>query len=203
MMCEPQRVSCELFFADGATAGADLFVRAFHEFIQQDSLDDMLIDVHDYSHVLGGPGIMLISYEGFVCVVDPWRHDSPGKFVGRALRYFRKRGLTGDLGSRVRQTVLQALRTALALEGLQDLGVALDTSRLRIAFEDRLVLPNTKESFNAVKAATEAVVTSAWGVNVDAVHVEGESEPLTVELRLSSHVQLREIIERLEKSRPS
>ena len=40
------------------------FIPVFHRWIQTQALDDLLLDVADYSHVHHGPGILLVAHEG-------------------------------------------------------------------------------------------------------------------------------------------
>ena len=53
------------FFAQDADGFAILkLIPVYHRWIQQNALEDLLIDVADYSHVPSGPGVMLIAHEG-------------------------------------------------------------------------------------------------------------------------------------------
>ena len=41
------------------------FIPIFHEWIQKQTIENhLLIDVHDYSHIQNGPGILLVAHEG-------------------------------------------------------------------------------------------------------------------------------------------
>src|SRR5258706_10731666 len=61
MMELPQRLSVKVF-ATGASAGPKDALLVFHRWIQTQRLDELLIDVTDYSHVHHGPGVILIGH---------------------------------------------------------------------------------------------------------------------------------------------
>ena len=39
------------------------FIEVFHQWIRDETLEELLIDVADYRHVPSGPGVMLIALE--------------------------------------------------------------------------------------------------------------------------------------------
>ena len=51
-------------------APADLYTPIFHRWIQGQSLEGVLIDVADYSHVYCGPGILLVTHAGNYAMDD-------------------------------------------------------------------------------------------------------------------------------------
>ena len=60
----PKRISAKLFATDpSAEVDADAFISVFHEFIREKSVEGILIDVADYSHVPEGPGVVLIGHD--------------------------------------------------------------------------------------------------------------------------------------------
>src|SRR2546421_5263583 len=59
------RLGVKFFAADPAAIHLDTIIPIFHGWIQKQSLDGhLLIDVHDYSHMHQGPGILLVAHEG-------------------------------------------------------------------------------------------------------------------------------------------
>ena len=54
----------KFFAADGEGIDILKLSPVYHRWIQQNALEDLLIDVADYSHVPAGPGVMLIAHEG-------------------------------------------------------------------------------------------------------------------------------------------
>jgi len=61
----------KLFAADAKGFDILKLIPMYHRWIQQKALQDLLIDVADYSHVPAGPGVMLIAHEGNYALVRP------------------------------------------------------------------------------------------------------------------------------------
>ena len=61
----PQRIDVRFLVSPDPRAPVDLepFIPLFHRFIQQGALEGMLIDVADYAHVPGGPGVLLVGHD--------------------------------------------------------------------------------------------------------------------------------------------
>ena len=76
----------KLFFTSSAKPLRDL-IPVFHGWIQRQALPGhMLLDVHDYSHVHHGPGILLVAHEANISI-----DEAEGR---RGLAYFRKQPAT-------------------------------------------------------------------------------------------------------------
>jgi hypothetical protein len=87
-----------LFLAGNARPVAE-FIPIFHGWIQRKALaGHQLIDVHDYSHVAGGPGILLVAHEANI------------NFDGQSLTYTRKQPAT------LAETLAHARQAAKLLE---------------------------------------------------------------------------------------
>lgn len=77
-MSEPYKFGVRFFLAGNARSLAE-FIPIFHGWIQRQALaGHQLIDVHDYRHVAGGPGILLVAHEANI------------NFDGQSLTYTRK-----------------------------------------------------------------------------------------------------------------
>ena len=60
----PQKFGVRLFLTNPAAKPLAELIPVFHGWIQRKALaGHQLIDVHDYSHVAGGPGILLVAHE--------------------------------------------------------------------------------------------------------------------------------------------
>ena len=53
------------FLKDADALNQDEVLKLFHEWIQEDRIDDLLIDVADYRHVPDGPGVILVAHNAF------------------------------------------------------------------------------------------------------------------------------------------
>ena len=110
------------------------------------------IDVHDYSHVHNGPGILLVAHEGNFSV------DQEGGRLG--LFYYRKQPLQGGLEANLKsalQTVLQACKL-LESEPKLD-GLKFDTKEILVLANDRLLAPNDA----AGRAKIEPIIARTLG----------------------------------------
>ena len=59
------RLGVKFFAADDALVRLEDFIPVFHGWIQKQILaEHLLIDIHDYSHLHNGPGILLVAHEG-------------------------------------------------------------------------------------------------------------------------------------------
>jgi hypothetical protein len=75
------------FFFTNASKPLKDFIPVFHGWIQRQALPGhMLLDVHDYSHVHHGPGILLVAHEANLSV-----DEAEGR---RGLVYIRKQPAT-------------------------------------------------------------------------------------------------------------
>ena len=62
---QPRRVSVKFFANPQPGSALDLapYIGLFHQFIQEKSVEGLLIDVADYTHVPDGPGILLVGHD--------------------------------------------------------------------------------------------------------------------------------------------
>src|SRR5579862_1490469 len=134
-----------------ATGGEQLdvlkLIPIYHRWIQQDLLEDLLIDVADYSHVPGGPGVMLIAHEGNYAL-DETGHE-------RGVLYYSKHRLAGELPERLAQVARKALKAAQLMSGEATLAgtFSLPGNRLQFFANDRLVAPNVGAAYTSLEPA--------------------------------------------------
>jgi hypothetical protein len=179
---EAFRFTAEVPCAPGVSVADHAVVLAFHRFIQQGRLDDRLIDVVDYAHVPGGPGVMLIAHEA---------HYAFGRASGAlGLGWARKRGGAGDAAARAREAITKARAAARLLSGDEGLAGALRfvEDELLVGVDDRLRAPNDEATLAALGPALAAAVADAWGTAPEAValaRVGGPREGFRVRARRS------------------
>lgn len=181
-MTQPKRFSVKYFVEGGATSSGvnfDLAVLTpiFQRWIQEHTVEGLLIDVADYRHVLNGPGVLLIGHEA------DYSFDLKGGQPG--VLYTRKRELQGNLSEDL-ATALRLLTDAahkLEAEPLLN-GLRLNYGEVVVAFLDRLETPNTPEIFDGLSDELHAAAASLFAS--DSVQVESiEADPrkvLTVRL---------------------
>ena len=107
MTTVPKRLGVKFSLTHEPKAKPDDILPIFQRWIQEHSVDGMLIDVIDYKHVPDGPGILLIADEA------DFAYDLGDGQIG--LHYIRKRALPDDLSSALRLTFYRALQAARAL----------------------------------------------------------------------------------------
>ena len=147
---ELQRIGIKLFADSSAPTPVPVrnFIPVFHSWIQKQAIENhLLIDVHNYSHIHNGPGILLVAQEGNFSI------DSADGRMG--LLYFRKK--SGDGIASVLKTALAASKI---LESEPALGGRLRfrTDEMLIVANDRLLAPNNDQTFAELKPSLDAAL---------------------------------------------
>jgi hypothetical protein len=182
MIDDLQRVCVKLYAPEPLGFSDQEFVPVLHEFIRDQALDAVFVDVADYTHVPQSPGIMLVSHAvGFSL------DRSDGSF---GLMAQRRRSTSGNAATAITATWRAALNLAAKLEADTRLAgkLTFGISRVRIEANDRLRAPNTEDAFRElepfVRAAADAVYP-ARSVQVTRVANDAR-ERLALELKISS-----------------
>jgi hypothetical protein len=119
------------------------FIRIFHGWIQKQSLaGHLLIDVHDYSHIHQGPGILLVAHEGNFSI--DMGEGRPGLF------YYRKAPTALAPVDHLITVFRSALQGRHLLE--TDAGMKFSGEEMLVIANDRLAAPNNEQSFSAMRA---------------------------------------------------
>ena len=147
------KIGVKIFVANPQGVDIHEFVPVFHGWIQRQKIDGhLLIDVHDYSHVANGPGILLVAHEGNFSM------DQDGGRLG--LFYYRKRPLPHGLEANLRTVTNTALQACKLLESEPKLkGIKFKTDEILVVANDRLLAPNDAAS----RAKLEPVIARALG----------------------------------------
>jgi hypothetical protein len=120
----------KIFAANPEAVNIRDFIPVFHSWIQQQKIEGhQLIDVHDYSHVHHGPGILLVAHEG--------NFSMDGADGRLGLVYIRKQPAS------LSETVQTAFAAAKVLE--EERGVKFHTGTFEVFCNDRLVTPSAAE----------------------------------------------------------
>jgi len=184
----------KLYARDPGTIELDDAIPVFHRWIQNRTVQGMLIDVADYRHVPDGPGVILIGHEA-----DYFLDRSEGP---SGLLYSRKRMAEGSNVDRLRAGLGHALRACLALEReaeFADLGLEFAGERLRFVVNDRLAAPNDDETLQRLQPDVETVVREVYPG--DPVRIEREAaDPrgrFTLHITASKPNDVATLVERL------
>lgn len=144
---EMHRLGIKFFAADPASIRLEAFIPLFHGWIQRQAVPDhLLIDVHDYSHIQGGPGILLVAHEANFSL------DMSGGRPG--LFYYRKTPAALPL------TLRHALGTCRLLE--KDAGMQFKMDEMLLVANDRLEAPNDDATFTQFKSMLAAAIQEVF-----------------------------------------
>jgi hypothetical protein len=161
------------FFASGERVNLTEFIPIFHEWIQKQNIDrHLLIDVHNYSHMHDGPGILLVAHEGNFSI------DFDGRM---GFVYYRKQPF---------QTLADIVKPAI--KGCKLLSddrrmcgrLEFSTDELVIFANDRLLAPNTEETFSELQPRLSAALVEVLGESFNLSRISHEpKERLTIHCR--------------------
>lgn len=161
---------CVKLYANSDQVPDSTFVPIFHRWIRDRLLDFVYIDVADYAHVPGGPGVMLVT-DGIAFALD--RAD--GRY---GLLAQQRRPVDGDVADAIALALKQTLAVADALERERSLRgkLAFDRSRVRVEINDRLAATNDERSFRVfAPAAVDAVDRVLSGDRRAATRAHGDA----------------------------
>jgi hypothetical protein len=141
-----QHVNVKLLVQNPRKVDLEPLIPVFHGWIQDQRGEELLLDVADYRHVDGGPGVVLIGHEGNYSV------DNTDHRLG--IRYNRKAVLEGNNQDRLKQAARAALTACQRLEADPRLGGRLrfNGQEIEVFINDRPVAPNcdaTREALNS------------------------------------------------------
>ena len=183
------RLGLELGVEAPKSVGTRDFVPVFHSWIQGQLVPDhLLIDVHDYSHVAGGPGVLLVAHEGNFSL----ELERSASFA-----YFRKRPFQGSnqeyLGA-IFRTLLEAAKL------LRERQVKIKTDRFRITINDRLNAPNRETTLQQAIAPLSEFLEGLLGNRDFSVeHLDDPKERFAVDIRSRAPaLELSTLLSRLE-----
>ena len=142
------RLGVKFFAADPASIHLDDFIPIFHSWIQKQSLDKhLLIDIHDYSHMHQGPGILLVAHEGNFSI--DMTDGRPG------LLYYRKTPAALPPAEHVAMILRSALQAVRLLEKFS-------TDEFVIIANDRLAAPNNEKTFTELQPILTAALKQVF-----------------------------------------
>jgi hypothetical protein len=162
------KIGVKIFVSNPKVVDIHEFIPVFHGWIQQQKIEGhQLIDVHDYSHVANGPGVLLVAHEA---------NFSMDQEAGRlGLFYYRKRELAGTVEENLKTVLDTALQACQLLEAEPKLnGIKFKTDEVLVVANDRLLAPNEAES----RTMLETVIASTLGAAELAPQSEDSRERL-------------------------
>jgi hypothetical protein len=136
---ELQHVNVKLF-VEGTEEVLEPLVFVFHRWIQEKPLEELLLDVADYRHVIDGPGVVLIGHEANYSL------DNTEGHLG--VLYNRKTPLDGTNQDRLKQAARAALNACEKLEAEPKLSgkIRFGGRKIQLLINDRFLAPNVPET---------------------------------------------------------
>jgi hypothetical protein len=172
-----QHINIKFYLENPEAVNLADYGAVFNSWIQQQRLEGLLIDVADYLHVHHGPGIMLIGHEA------DYSLDNRAGRLG--LLYNRKAQLEGTTQEKLAQAVRAALTAAQLLE--KENSLKFTGSEVQVIINDRLLVPNTAESFDALEPDLQTFFTRLYtGAEYSLEHLISPRERFTVNVKTES-----------------
>jgi hypothetical protein len=149
-----QKINVKFFAVEKEPVPLTAFIDIFHSWIQ--ATDGIYHDVADYSHMKNGPGIVLVAQDANVHI-----DETGGR---RGLLYNQKTPLPNSNQEKLRVVLCAALEHCRRLEQEPAMKGKLKFSgdEVLISINDRLLVPNTTESFQLVKPDVEAAAAQLF-----------------------------------------
>ena len=183
-----QHINIKFFLENPETVNLADYAAVFNSWIQKQGLEELLIDVADYLHVHNGPGIMLIGHEA------DYSLDNRAGRLG--LLYNRKEQLDGTTQEKFAQAVRATLTAAQILE--KENGLKFNASEVQVIVNDRLLIPNTAETFIALGTDLKAFFSTLYnGAEYTLAHHTDPRERFTVNVKTESNFDVETLLKNL------
>ncbi len=189
---ELQHINVKLLLSNAEELDLDQVIPVFHSWIQAQVTEELLLDVADYRHVYGGPGIVLIGHEA------DYSLDNTDNRLG--VRYNRKTVLQGSNEERLAQAAQAALGACQRLEQdtRLDRKLHFNGQEIEILINDRLLAPNRKETWEALEPDLQAFCEKLFGGNEYSLSFANDPRRLlTASLKTSRIFAVWELLENL------
>ena len=176
-----QKFGIKFYLKNEKSFSSKNYIPLFHGWIQDKSIfDHLLIDVADYSHVIDGPGVMLIAHEGHFSL------DQEGMLPG--MMYMRKMNLEGDFSERFSKVF------SIAVEGVKLLiaeQLEFCQTSFRFIANDRRLASNTMENQNMYKEKVGKILHEKYSNDTwDFDDVSEINERLAFTVNFTSNIKL-------------
>ncbi len=176
-----QKFGIKFYLKNEKSFSSKNYIPLFHKWIQDKSiLDHLLIDVADYSHVLDGPGIMLVAHEGHFSL------DQEGMHPG--MMYMRKMSMEGDFSERFIKVF------SIALEGVRLLiaeQLEFCQTSFRFIANDRRLAENSMENQKMYKEEISKILHKKYSNDSwDFDDISEVNERLAFTVNFTSNINL-------------
>ena len=183
-----QHINIKFYLENPETVNLAQYGSIFNAWIQGQRLEELLIDVADYLHVHHGPGIMLIGHEA------DYSLDQRAGRLG--LLYNRKEQLDGTNLHKLAQAARAALTAAQILE--KENGLKFIGSEVQVIVNDRLLVPNTADSFESLEPDLQAFFAALYdGAGYELEHLVNPRERFTVNVKTGTSFDVDALLQNI------
>src|SRR6266566_2021555 len=190
---ELQHVNVKLFVGNPEEVDLEPLIPIFHDWIQNQVGEGLLLDIADYRHVDAGPGVVLIGHEGNYSV------DNTDNRLG--VRYNRKAAFDGSNQDRLKQATRAALTACQRLEADSRLGGKLrfNGQEIEIFINDRLLAPNSDATRDAAGSDFQTFFQKLFrGCNFSTSYGSDARKLFTVSVKASQSFLVEDLLENLD-----
>ena len=159
MTAAPKRLGVKFSLKPSSRLPPKDITPIFQRWIQEHTVEGMLIDVIDYKHVHQGPSLILIADEG------DYAYDLGDGQAG--LQYIRKRAMPACLPDALRLVFRLAFIAARRLEADTERRLRFDYAAAKISFLDRRRYRNQPEVFDGIRAELTAFLTQLYDDEIE------------------------------------
>ena len=151
---QPQKVQVKIFASEQSPVVG--YVPVLHRWIRDHALDELLIDVVDYSHVADGPEVVLIGHQSDYAL---------DRGAGRLGLLCTNKRATESKDGAFLDTLRRAANACLLLQAASAAAAPLSfgANELLIRIVDRLAAPNTDETFERLQPDLRDALTKFYG----------------------------------------
>lgn len=183
-----QHINIKFFIENPESVNLPDYSAVFNTWIQRHVTEELLIDVADYLHVHNGPGLILIGHEA------DYSLDNRAGRLG--LLYNRKAQLDGTTQEKIAQAARAALAAARLLE--KENGVKFNGQEAQVIINDRLIAPNTTETFAALEPDLRTFFDKLYnGTEYSIINNADPRERFTVNVKAATHFDVETLLKTL------
>jgi len=188
----------KLFLDDPSGVELEEFIPVFHDWIQTQQLEELLIDVADYRHVPHGPGVVLVAHDAHYAM--DLAEGRLGLLYSRRRETHPSRGAIQGVADRLRSVWHCALTACQRLEAHPVLHGRLQFrgNELLLRCNDRLQAPNTPAAYDELCQDLEPFLATLYpGQRVEVEHVSEHTSRLTVGIKVAEPLDVDTLLTRL------
>lgn len=150
-----QKLGIKVYVKNSEGLDLQSFMVTFNDWIRDNAIPGVLIDVADYTHMHKGPGVVLVSHEA------NWALDNQAGEPGMLVSW--KLDREGSLDEKIQHVHELVTRACDLIEkSSRHQGVQFDRSWFKVFVNDRLNAPANEESYQQLEKALEKFVASTF-----------------------------------------